>query len=52
MKLKIYRRCFVLIKKMAGENCPFDIISYSVAYEFGLGFRTADKLTKFVMEGL
>lgn len=46
---KLYRRCAVMIKTMAGEDCPFDIISYSVAYEFGLGGQTADRLTHFVL---
>lgn len=42
---KLYRRCKTMIKPMIDAGCPFEIISYSVAYEFGLGFDTADRLT-------
>ena len=54
---KLYRRCAVMAKRLIAEfeqnnlevKTYLDVISYSVAYEYGTSFKTAERITKHVL---
>lgn len=48
---KLYRRCMMYIRRENLNKLPNDVAVYCLSYEFGMSFKTAERIFKSQQTG-